>query len=104
MTETTLAPAAAPAGGGRFAARQLVSGLALTQTVGYGVLYYSFAVLLVPIAGDLHTSTASVTVALTSSIVVAAAAAIPFGHWLDRRGGRLLMTAGSVQQIGRAHV
>jgi MFS family permease len=96
MVETTLAPAVAPAGGGRFAARRLVAGLALTQTAGCGVLYYSFPVLLTPIAGELHTSTATVTVALTISIVVAAVAAIPLGQWLARRGGRVLMTAGSL--------
>ena len=52
--------------------------------------------LLTPIAGEPHTSTATVTVALTTSIVVAAVAAIPLGHWLDRHGGRVLMTAGSL--------
>jgi predicted MFS family arabinose efflux permease len=95
MTETTLAPAATPAGRGRFAARRLIAGLALTQTVGYGVMYYAFAVLLTPIATALHTSTAAVAGALTTSIVVAAGAAIPLGRWLDHRGGRGLMTAGS---------
>jgi MFS family permease len=95
MSETVLAPTAAPTGGGRSGPSRLIAGLAITQTVGYGVLYYAFAVLLAPIADDLHTSAALVTGALTVSIVVAAAAAIPFGRWLDRRGGRGLMTAGS---------
>jgi MFS family permease len=80
----------------------LILGLAVTQTVGYGVLFYAFAVLLTPIADELHTSTAGVAGALTTSIVVAAAAAIPCGRWLDRHGGRALMTAGSV--IGVAAV
>ena len=83
-------------------AHPLILGLAVTQTVGYGVLFYAFAVLLTPIADDLHTSTAAVAGALTTSIVVAAAAAIPCGRWLDRHGGRALMTAGSV--IGVAAV
>jgi MFS family permease len=95
MSETVLAPAAAPSGGGRSGPRRLIAGLAVTQTVGYGVLYYAFAVLLTPIADDLHTPAALVTGALTVSIVAAAAAAIPLGRWLDRRGGRGLMTAGS---------
>jgi predicted MFS family arabinose efflux permease len=69
---------------------------AVTQTVGYGVLYYAFSVLLTPIAADLHASTAHVTVALTVSVLVAAAAAIPVGRWLDRHGGRALMSAGSI--------
>jgi MFS family permease len=74
----------------------LVAALAVTQTVGYGVLFYAFPVLLVPIATDLHASTAAVTGAATVSILVAAAAAIPVGRWLDRHGGRALMTGGSV--------
>lgn len=95
MTETTVAPAATPAGGGRFDSRRLVGGLALTQTVGYGVLYYAFAVLLTPMAADLHASAAAVAGALTISVLVSAASAIPFGRWLDRHGGRGLLTSGS---------
>ena len=95
MAESLLTPVAAPAGGGRSSSRRLVAALAVTQTVGYGVLFYAFSVLLTPIATDLHTSTAAVTGALTTSIVVAAGAAIPVGRWLDRHGGRALMTGGS---------
>ena len=77
MTDTAEAPAATPVGGGRSRPGLLVGGLAVTQTVGYGVLFYAFSVLLTPIAVDLHASTAAVTGALTTSIVVAAGAAIP---------------------------
>jgi predicted MFS family arabinose efflux permease len=73
-----------------------VGGLAVTQTVGYGVLFYAFSVLLTPIRVDLGASSAAVTGALTTSIVVAAGAAIPVGRWLDRHGGRALMTSGSL--------
>jgi len=76
--------------------RRLVAVLAVTQTVGYGVLFYSFPVLLSPIAADLHTDTATVTGAFTVAVIVTAAAAIPVGRWLDRHGGRLLMTGGSI--------
>lgn len=69
--------------------------LAITETVSYGVLYYSFAVLLTPIAAELHISTARASGALTISVLIAAGAAIPVGRWLDRHGGRTLMTAGS---------
>jgi len=34
----------------------IVAALAVTQTVGYGVLYYAFAVLLQPMAAGLHAS------------------------------------------------
>jgi MFS family permease len=73
-----------------------VAALAVTQTVGYGVLYYAFAVLLQPMAVALHASTTAVTGALTASVLAGAVMAVPVGRWLDRHGGRALMTAGSV--------
>jgi len=74
----------------------IVAALAVTQTVGYGVLYYAFAVLLHPMAAGLHASTTAVTGALTASVLAGAVMAVPVGRWLDRHGGRALMTAGSV--------
>jgi predicted MFS family arabinose efflux permease len=76
--------------------RRLVAALAITQTIGYGVLYYAFAVFLGPMALALHASTTAVTGAATLAVVVSAAAAIPVGRWIDRYGGRGLMTLGSV--------
>jgi MFS family permease len=75
---------------------RIVAAFAVTQTVGYGCLYYAFAVLLRPMAANLGTSPAAVTGALTVAVLAWAAAAIPVGRWLDRRGGRALMTAGSL--------
>jgi predicted MFS family arabinose efflux permease len=75
--------------------RRLVAALAVTQTVGYGALIQSFAVLLVPMATDLDVSRTSVTAAATISTLVGALAAYPVGAALDRYGGRVLMTAGS---------
>jgi len=89
--------------------RAIVAALAVTQTVGYGALYYSFAVFLVPVAHDLHVSTTAVTGALTLATLVGAALAVPVGRWLDRHGGRALMATGSVAgtvllaAFGRVH-
>jgi MFS family permease len=74
----------------------IVAALAVTQTVGYGVLYYAFAVLLQPMAASLHASATVVTGALTASVLAGAVMAVPVGRWLDRHGGRALMTVGSV--------
>ncbi len=74
---------------------RLVAMLAITQTVGYGVLSYSFSVFLLPTAVALHTSTTTVTGALTAALLAGAVAAVPVGRRLDRHGGRALMTAGS---------
>lgn len=93
--------AASPAeAGGRRRLRPVVAALAVTQTIGYGVLYYVFSLFLAPMAADLHTTAAAVTGALTVSVLTTAAAAVPIGRWLDRRGGRGLMTFGSVLGTG----
>ena len=73
----------------------IVATFAVTQTVGYGVLYYAFAVLLQPMAVTLHAATATVTGALTASVLAGAVLAVPVGRWLDRHGGRALMSTGS---------
>lgn len=100
-TPASVVPADNTAGGDdalpdRGRARRIVAALAVTQTVGYGALYYSFAVFLTPLARDLHASTSAVTGALTVATLIGAAAAVPVGAWLDRHGGRALMSLGSI--------
>ncbi len=73
----------------------VVAALAITQTIGYGTLYYAFAVLLTPLAADLGATTTAVTGAFTASILIGAVLAVPVGRWLDRHGGRVLMSVGS---------
>ncbi|MEV0131734.1 MFS transporter [Dactylosporangium sp. NPDC050688] len=95
--------AADPRGGDHrpaFHGWRIVAVFAVTQTVGYGCLYYAFAVLLHPIAADLHTSATAVTGAITAALLASAAAAVPVGRWLDRHGGRALMTTGTVAGAG----
>jgi MFS family permease len=75
---------------------RMVWALAVTETVAYGVLFYSFAVFLVPMQRDLGASTAQLSVALTVAMAVTGAAAVGVGRWLDRHGARWLMTAGSL--------
>lgn len=82
--------------------RRIVAALAITQTTGYGVLYYAFSVFLGPMARDLRASDAQVAAALTLSVLIAAVCAPMAGRRLDARGGRGLMTAGSL--LGSAAV
>ncbi|MFG1812528.1 MFS transporter [Kribbella sp. NPDC049174] len=86
-------PTTAPA---RPGSRRLVGALAVTQTVGYGVLYYAFSVILGPMSRDLGISNAISAGALTVAVLVTGLLSIPVGRWLDARGGHALMTTGSV--------
>ncbi|WP_350276454.1 MFS transporter [Kribbella sp. HUAS MG21] len=75
---------------------RLVGALAVTQTVGYGVLYYAFSVILGPMSADLGISHTTAAGALTVAVLVSGLLSIPVGRRLDARGGHGLMTAGSV--------
>jgi len=70
--------------------------LAVTETVSWGILYYAFAVFLVPMQTELGWSTAALTGAYSLALLVSGLAAPVVGRWLDRHGPRALMTAGSV--------
>ncbi|WP_120004218.1 MFS transporter [Nesterenkonia muleiensis] len=74
----------------------ILAGLCTTQIIAWGILYYAFPVLSARIAADTGWTTASVTVAYSAGLVVSALLGIPVGKVLDRRGPRLVMTAGSV--------
>jgi predicted MFS family arabinose efflux permease len=74
----------------------IVGGLAVTQTVGYGVLYYSFGVLLVPMQPDLGWSRVALNGAFSTAILFSGLAGVYVGRLLDQRSPRLPMTAGSV--------
>jgi MFS family permease len=73
----------------------IVGALSITETVSWGILYYAFAVFLVPMQRDLGFSAAQLTGAFSVALVVSGIAGIAAGHYLDRRGPRALMTLGS---------
>ncbi|OUC99996.1 MFS transporter [Streptosporangium minutum] len=103
MSSTAPAAASLTGGGGqsRFTRGwRIVAALAVTQTIGYGVLYYAFSVFLTPMARDLNASGAQIAAALTGSILIAALCAPLVGRRLDAHGGRNLMTAGSILGTG----
>jgi MFS family permease len=70
--------------------------LCVTEITSWGVLFYAFPVLVPAIAHDTGWSPAALTAALSVGLLVSAMAGIAVGQVLDRRGPRLLMTAGSV--------
>ena len=69
--------------------------LAITQTIGYGVLYYGFGGFIKPMETEFGWSRAQTSAAFSLALLAAGLAAIPVGHWTDRRGARALMSAGS---------
>lgn len=75
---------------------RLVLTLGFTETISWGALYYAFSVFVEPMQAELGWSRAQITGAYSLAIVVLGVVGVPVGHWLDERGPRLLMTAGSV--------
>jgi predicted MFS family arabinose efflux permease len=80
----------------RSAMRRVVGTLCLTETVSWGVLYYAFLVLNPSIVADTGWSPTATMLAFSLGQVVAAVGGIAVGRVIDRRGPRLVMTAGSV--------
>jgi MFS family permease len=75
---------------------RLVWAIAVAQTVSWGVLYYAFALLIVPMERELGWSRPTLTAGMTLGLLVAGAAAPLVGRWVDRHGGFLAMTLGSL--------
>ena len=73
-----------------------VGTLALTELVSWGILYYVFTVIQMPMQHELHWSRTAVTGAFALALLVAGITAVPVGRWLDRHGPRALMTLGSL--------
>ena len=69
---------------------------ALTETVSWGILYYAFSALLVPMQREFGWSAPAITGAYSLSMLVAGLAAPFVGRWIDVHGPRVLMTLGSI--------
>jgi MFS family permease len=70
--------------------------LAVAQMVSWGSLYYAFAVLAGPMAADLGWSKTSVDGALSAGLAATGLASPLAGRMLDKHGGRIIMTVGSI--------
>lgn len=77
----------------------IVGALSVTETVSWGVLYYAFAVFLVPMQRDLGFSTAQLTGAFSLALLVSGVAGVGVGRYLDSRSPRPLMTLGSAAGV-----
>jgi len=70
--------------------------LAVTQTVGYGILFYAYGVLTVPMEDTLGWTRAQTSGAFSVALLTSGLAALAAGRIVDRHGARALMTLGSI--------
>lgn len=70
--------------------------LAITETVSWGILFYSFAVMMPQMEAEFGWTRAETSGAFSLALLISGLAAIFVGRWLDRHGARVLMTVGSV--------
>jgi MFS family permease len=70
--------------------------LGFTELISWGVLYYAFTVLLVPMQEEFGWSAGAITGAYSLSMLVSGLAAPALGRWLDDHGPRGVMTCGSI--------
>jgi MFS family permease len=70
--------------------------LAVAQVISWGSLYYSFSLFVVPMQASLGWSRPLLNGALSLGLLATGAAAYPVGAWIDRHGGRAVMTLGSL--------
>ena len=75
---------------------RLVPALGVTQIVSWGTLYYSIAVLGGNMRADLGISSQVLFGAYSSSLLLGAVVAPTVGRTIDRRGGRRVMSLGSI--------
>lgn len=77
-------------------ARRLVAGLSAAQLVSWGVLTYSFSLMVVPMEAELGWSRTALNGALSLGLLVSGLLSYLIGAWIDRGGGRMVMSLGSL--------
>jgi len=78
----------------------VVSALAVTVTVSYGVLTYTFGIVLVPMQRELGWSRLELTGAFSLALAVWAVAGVGVGIAIDRYSHRVLLAGGSALAAG----
>lgn len=77
--------------------RGLLLALGITQIIAWGSLYYAFALLIEPLRRASGAAGSTVVVgAFSVALLAAGLASAPAGRWIDRHGGRGLMSLGSL--------
>ena len=76
--------------------RVFIAALGCAQIVSWGTTYYGFPLFVLPMAESLGWSLTLINGAVTAGLLVTGLCAYPVGALIDRHGGRLVMTAGSI--------
>ncbi len=78
---------------------RMLTGVAIAQLVSWGVLYYGFSALMIPMHDSLQWDTVTLTGAYSLMLLSMGLAAFPFGRIIDRFGARWLMSACSLMAV-----
>lgn len=70
--------------------------MAVAQVISWGTLFYAFSLFVVPMQESLGWSRPLLNGALSLGLLSTGVAAFPVGAWIDRHGGRGVMTLGSL--------
>jgi sugar phosphate permease len=73
----------------------VAASLAITELTSWGILFYSFSVMVTPMSTDLGWSAGTVTGAFAVAFLISGISAVVVGRWLDRSGSRVVMSIGS---------
>ncbi len=74
----------------------VVVALGVTQVIGYGTLYYAYAILAPAVAAEFDTSLTSLYAIFSAGLLAGGLAAPKLGAWMDRFGAPRVMAAGSL--------
>jgi sugar phosphate permease len=74
----------------------LVAALAIAQICSWGSIYYSFSLFVVPMERELGWDRTEINGAIAIGLLATGLSAYPVGRWIDRHGGRGLMSLGSL--------
>lgn len=76
--------------------KALIAWMGLAQIIAWGSIYYLFALLIVPLERELQASRAAIAGAFSACLLASGLTAPWVGRLIDRNGGRMVMTAGSI--------
>ena len=74
----------------------VVSALGITQIISWGAIFYGISVLAKPMAAELGWSLTFIFAGFSVSLLVAGIVSQPVARFIDKRGGRLTLTLGSL--------